>query len=160
TEDNGLWYTSNANTSGPTFSQVSSYPFAQPLRVFYDPYNTSQVWVTSFGDGMMVGTAGGTTTTPTPTATISGPSTGVQGQPLTYTLGVRESGLSSGTVYTFKIAWDGIGTVDQTVAGVSGTQVSHAFSGTGAFTVSVTATDPSGNASAAVTSPLTLTANQ
>src|SRR5205807_564239 len=94
-----------------------------------------------------------------PTATISGPSSGVQGQTLTYTLGASETGLAASTVYTFAIDWDGNGSVDQTVTGTTGAQVSHAFSGTGACTVTVTATDPSATTSAPVTCPMTLTAN-
>jgi len=37
---------------------VKSYPFRQPERVFFNPYNQSEVWVTSFGNGMKVGTSG------------------------------------------------------------------------------------------------------
>jgi hypothetical protein len=34
---------------------MDSYPFRQPERVFYNPYNLAQVWITSFGAGIMVG---------------------------------------------------------------------------------------------------------
>lgn len=56
TETRGLWYSNNASSASPTFSQVSSYPFAGPVRVTYNPYNNHEVWVSSFGNGMMVGT--------------------------------------------------------------------------------------------------------
>ncbi|HKC69068.1 MAG TPA: T9SS type A sorting domain-containing protein, partial [Bacteroidia bacterium] len=56
TETRGLWYSSNAASSSPTFSQVISYPFAGPVRVTYNPYNNNEIWVSSFGNGMMVGT--------------------------------------------------------------------------------------------------------
>jgi Secretion system C-terminal sorting domain len=54
-ETQGLWICSNINSIAPTFSNVSSYPFQQPERVFFNPYNTSEIWVSSFGNGMKVG---------------------------------------------------------------------------------------------------------
>jgi len=35
---------------------VQSYPFQQPERVFFNPFNSQEVWVTSFGNGMKTGT--------------------------------------------------------------------------------------------------------
>jgi hypothetical protein len=55
TETDGLWYTSNASSSSPQFSQVANYPFRHPMRVFFNPYNVSGPWVTSFGNGIMKG---------------------------------------------------------------------------------------------------------
>jgi photosystem II stability/assembly factor-like uncharacterized protein len=55
TETDGLWYTSNAASSSPQFSQVANYPFRHPMRVFFNPYNSSEPWVTSFGNGIMKG---------------------------------------------------------------------------------------------------------
>lgn len=55
TEGQGLWMSSNINDATPVFSQVSSYPFRQPERVFFNPYDANEVWVTSFGNGMKVG---------------------------------------------------------------------------------------------------------
>jgi hypothetical protein len=57
TETEGLWYSSNINSAAPIFSAVTSYPFRQPERVFYNPYNPNEIWVTSFGNGIRVGTA-------------------------------------------------------------------------------------------------------
>ena len=57
TETDGLWYCSNATNASPTFSQVASYPFRHPVRVFFNPYKNTEVWVSSFGNGMMVGSA-------------------------------------------------------------------------------------------------------
>lgn len=51
----GLWYSSNANAASPTFSFVSAYPYSSPSRVYFDPFDTTQVWVTSFGGGLMYG---------------------------------------------------------------------------------------------------------
>lgn len=55
TETQGLWYSGNINNSTPTFSLVNSYPFRQPERVFFNPYDNTKMWVTSFGNGMKVG---------------------------------------------------------------------------------------------------------
>jgi hypothetical protein len=57
TETDGLWYSSNATNVSPAFSQVSSYPFRHPVRVFYNPYKNTEIWVSSFGNGMFVGSA-------------------------------------------------------------------------------------------------------
>ena len=55
TETDGLWMTSNLNAATPTFSPVLSYPFRQPERVFYNPFNPNEIWITSFGNGLKVG---------------------------------------------------------------------------------------------------------
>lgn len=55
TETEGLWYTSNIRSASPTYSQVASYPFRQPERVFFNPANANEIWVTSFGGGVRVG---------------------------------------------------------------------------------------------------------
>lgn len=55
TETNGLWRSTNITSSNPTFTLVTSYPFRQPERVFFNPYNPGEVWVSSFGAGMKVG---------------------------------------------------------------------------------------------------------
>jgi photosystem II stability/assembly factor-like uncharacterized protein len=57
TEANGLWYTGNRHADLPTFKQVENYPFQHPLRVFFNPYQSSEIWVTSFGNGLRVGDA-------------------------------------------------------------------------------------------------------
>jgi len=55
TEVEGLWYSNNINAGTPVFTQVSGYHFRQPERIFYNPYNFNEVWVTSFGNGIKVG---------------------------------------------------------------------------------------------------------
>ena len=55
TEVNGLWHCGNLRSPSPTFDLVSSYPFRHPERVFYAPYDTSALWVASFGAGLRVG---------------------------------------------------------------------------------------------------------
>lgn len=64
TETDGLWVCSNINATTPVFLQVSAYPFQQPERVFFNPHNSNELWVTSFGNGMKMGTIStGTITT-------------------------------------------------------------------------------------------------
>lgn len=58
TEVEGLWYSDNASSQTPTFTLVTSYPFRQPERVFFNPFKAGEIWVTSFGHGMRVGNIG------------------------------------------------------------------------------------------------------
>lgn len=55
TETQGLWISNNMNATAPLWSMVNSYPFRQPERVFFNPYNPDEVWVTSFGNGLKLG---------------------------------------------------------------------------------------------------------
>ncbi len=55
TETDGLWHSGNASAGSPQFTQVSNYPFRHPMRVFFNPYDVSKTWVTSFGNGIMLG---------------------------------------------------------------------------------------------------------
>ena len=55
TEVEGLWHTAAIHAATPVFTQVTSYPFRQPERIFCNPHNQAELWVTSFGHGMMVG---------------------------------------------------------------------------------------------------------
>jgi hypothetical protein len=55
TEDEGLLFAGNIHSASTNFIRVASYPFGQPERVFFNPYNASQIWVTSFGNGMRLG---------------------------------------------------------------------------------------------------------
>jgi photosystem II stability/assembly factor-like uncharacterized protein len=52
TESQGLWMSSNINQSTPTFTQVANYPFQQPERIFFNPYDATEMWITNFGNGM------------------------------------------------------------------------------------------------------------
>lgn len=61
TETDGLWFTSALRSRNPEFEPVAAYPFRQPERVFYNPFDPGEIWVTSFGNGMRVGTIPGTT---------------------------------------------------------------------------------------------------
>ena len=55
TEIQGLWKSDNINAPNPTFSIIHSYPFQQPVRVFFNPYDATEMWVSSFGNGMRKG---------------------------------------------------------------------------------------------------------
>jgi photosystem II stability/assembly factor-like uncharacterized protein len=55
TETGGLFYTANAEAPSPIFTAVNAYPFQEPLRVFFNPYNQNDVWVSSFGNGLEMG---------------------------------------------------------------------------------------------------------
>jgi len=52
TETEGLWVTRNLHDDAPTFSPEGSYPFRQPLRLFFDPRDPHELWATSFGGGI------------------------------------------------------------------------------------------------------------
>ncbi|EEF60354.1 conserved hypothetical protein [Pedosphaera parvula Ellin514] len=54
TETQGLWGSTNITAGSPSFFQVTSYPFRQPERIFFNPYKLSEMWVTSFGNGIKV----------------------------------------------------------------------------------------------------------
>ena len=54
TETNGLWRSEDISTATPSFSLVVSYPFRQPERVFFNPHDPTEMWVSSFGSGMKV----------------------------------------------------------------------------------------------------------
>lgn len=58
TETDGLWFTANKFAASPVFTLVNSYPFRHPVRVQINPYRNSEVWVSGFGSGMMVGNTG------------------------------------------------------------------------------------------------------
>ena len=55
TETDGLWHTTTLDGPSPQFAADPAYPFRQPERVFYNPYVQGEVWVTSFGGGLMTG---------------------------------------------------------------------------------------------------------
>lgn len=59
TEVQGLWISNNMNAATPTWSLVNNYPFRQPERVFFNPFNQAEIWVSSFGNGMRLGVQSG-----------------------------------------------------------------------------------------------------
>ena len=65
TESQGLWVSTNLRAAAPFFAPLTNYPFRFPSRVFFNPYDTNEIWVTSFGNGMRMGRI----TEPTPELT-------------------------------------------------------------------------------------------
>jgi Ca2+-binding RTX toxin-like protein len=64
---------------------------------------------------------------------------------LPYTLTASETGQPAGTSFTYRIDWDGNGTVDQTLSGASGLVVNRVYPASGNYTIKVTALDAAGN---------------
>jgi len=52
TETDGLWYSGNFGTETPEFILDTAYPFSHPVRVFFNPHDPTDLWVTSFGGGL------------------------------------------------------------------------------------------------------------
>jgi hypothetical protein len=59
TEVQGLWMSNNMIVPTPSWSLVNNYPFRQPERVFFNPFNANEIWVTSFGNGLKMGALSG-----------------------------------------------------------------------------------------------------
>lgn len=55
TENQGLWWSTNRRASNPAFLAVTNYPFKHPTRVFYNPFNSNEVWIASYGNGLRLG---------------------------------------------------------------------------------------------------------
>ncbi|HEX2898814.1 MAG TPA: T9SS type A sorting domain-containing protein, partial [Bacteroidia bacterium] len=55
TETQGLWINHDLHSPNSFWTLVGSYPFRQPERVYFNPYNADEVWVSSFGNGLKVG---------------------------------------------------------------------------------------------------------
>jgi photosystem II stability/assembly factor-like uncharacterized protein len=55
TEYDGLFHCADIRVKNPVFTQVDSYPFKHPLRVQFNPGKPTEIWVTSFGNGIRVG---------------------------------------------------------------------------------------------------------
>src|SRR5262249_53793854 len=81
-----------------------------------------------------------------PTAGVSGPTDGIPGQQLTFTLTAADPSTSDqNTGFSFAIAW-GDGSSEM-VNGPSGTTISHAYAEPGNYSLQVTATDKNGGIS-------------
>lgn len=55
TETEGLWARNYSDTTQGEWYPVQSYPYHAPRRVIFNPYQQNQMWVTSFGNGLMYG---------------------------------------------------------------------------------------------------------
>jgi hypothetical protein len=112
--------------------------------------------------GNQVGSASTTLTlnnTP-PAGGVSGPTdgfNGVEGQSRTFTLTATDfSAADQAAGFSFAVNW-GDGTSESDV-GLSGLLVSHTYTATGAYTITVTATNEDGTAGAPATLPVTILA--
>ncbi len=81
TETDGLIFSGNRRAAQPTFSRVAGMDFRQPLQVHFNPWNANEVWVTTFGGQLWVGTtpdpvAGGDFTLANGKLTLDGRATG------------------------------------------------------------------------------------
>ncbi len=55
TEAEGLWHTINLTDPTPTLTQVAGFPFREPKRVAWNPFDPGEVWIASFGNALRVG---------------------------------------------------------------------------------------------------------
>lgn len=55
TKNRSLWASNNFNIPKPTLQRDLACPFRQPVRVFSNPFDANEVWVSSFGGGLRVG---------------------------------------------------------------------------------------------------------
>jgi hypothetical protein len=93
-----------------------------------------------------------------PTAGLAGPSSGVRGQTLHFTLQAADpSPVDQAAGFTFKVCW-GDGTTS-TVSGLSGTGIDHVYKHKGDYVIQVTATDKDGGVSAFYKAPVSVTGN-
>lgn len=94
TETEGLWFCANRNVTSPVFEQVNSYPFRQPERVFFNPYDSKQIWVANFGNSLRIGSTACTPPTPIITGSLATCANG------TYTYSVTAI---AGATYTWTV---------------------------------------------------------
>jgi photosystem II stability/assembly factor-like uncharacterized protein len=58
TSGNGLWFTADLQSATPTFTQLVQCPFGHATRPAFNPYDASEVWICSFGNGLRKGSTG------------------------------------------------------------------------------------------------------
>jgi VCBS repeat-containing protein len=93
-----------------------------------------------------------------PTTALSGPATGVRGQPRTFRFTASDvSPADQAADFTYTIDW-GDGSPVQVIQGSADIHVDHAFAVTGAFTVTVTATDKDSGVSDLASTAITVRA--
>jgi len=100
-----------------------------------------------------------TVTNQAPTVHIAGIATAYRGEAVSFLLTATDpSSVDSTTDFTYRIDWDGNGSVDQTVVGpASGITVIHQFFAIGNPEVKATATDKDGGMSPVATAPISTT---
>lgn len=94
---------------------------------------------------------------PPPSAVITGPLSGVRGQPQTFLLSATDpSPVDTAAGFDFEVNW-GDGTTS-TIHGPSGTAIEHVFAATGTYVIQVTAKDKDGGVSEVVSHTVTVAA--
>jgi hypothetical protein len=142
----------------PNYTFTSTDAGVHKFMVVLVTAGTQSVTVTDTVNSGISGTQTGiTVVTLQPTASLSGPTAGVRGQPLTYTLGASESGQPASTSYTYSVNW-GDNPTPEMFSGVSGTLAPHTYTAPGTYTISLIASDPSNTASVPVTMTVTISA--
>jgi autotransporter-associated beta strand protein len=135
---------------------------ATGVSVLFDPANSGvfalHVRVTSPG-GTSTATTQLTVQNVAPTAYISGSTSGYRGETLSFLLAAEDPSPDDMLAnVTYRIDWDGNGTVDEMVIGsASGVSVTHAYASSAGRTIRVTATDQDGGQSAATTAAINVT---
>src|SRR4030095_5768372 len=99
----------------------TSYPFRQPERVFFNPNNSGEVWVTSFGNGIRIGSS---CASPSVTISAGGPTTFCKGSNVVLT-----ASAPIGVSYQWKKN-------GKTISGAPGSNYTDATTGT--YSVAVT----------------------
>jgi Ca2+-binding RTX toxin-like protein len=139
-------YAAAGGTNAFSYTPADNTPFTVYARVYDKDGGVSDVYTLSVSVANVP-----------PTAGVTGPSVGVRGQTLTYTLTATDpSPVDQSAGFTFRIDWDGNGTPDQTVTGPSGTAVPHTYTDVGTYTVRVTAADKDGDVGPAATMAVTV----
>ena len=98
TETDGLWYCGNVSSGSPQFTQLDNYPFRHPMRVFYNPFKTNEIWITSFGNGIMLG---GDSSSGIDPGTGSSVKLSVYPNPCSEVVNLRVSGNPSSAINTY-----------------------------------------------------------
>ena len=92
-----------------------------------------------------------------PTFSITGPTTGVPGQPRAFVPTVTDAPDDMAAGFMFDVDWDGDGVFDETVAAASGTAIEHEFTDLGSYNVRFQVRDKDGLVSSVETLPIDIT---
>jgi len=82
TTGDGIHYTNNVSATAPVFTEVENYRYQNPRRIFFNPYQHNEIWVTSGGYGVTCGFIESTTIKQSKMVTGSGSSPKVLFNPL------------------------------------------------------------------------------
>ncbi|MBN1578396.1 MAG: hypothetical protein JW913_17675 [Chitinispirillaceae bacterium] len=104
TNGNGLVYCENITGENPTFTPEATYRYQNPRRIFFNPYNPKEIWVSSGGYGVTCGFEGDMavrpTVSPTKTKQLSSIRYNQHNGHLTIHLALTEAALREVTIYS------------------------------------------------------------